>query len=84
MKQIESIIDDMLHHKISKKEAIEKIESIVDFYKNPKHTSFEVESVAFTSQSHHGILKLILHYRYDDILHISRHDKIDVIIPPKL
>lgn len=79
----ELIIDKLLSHEISKRQALELIERNNDSLRSQGALRFQVEEVAFRTKTNDGILKLRLPYQYSKIENkIDKGDFVDVIILP--
>ena len=81
--KIEEIVTDLLSHNISKIEAIDRFETIIDSLRNRNGIEMEVESISFSVKDNHGFLELKKPYGYSKIDGlINKGDKVDIILIP--
>jgi hypothetical protein len=80
--KIETIIEDLVNHEISKYEAISKLKEITDGLRGKSSIEMTVESIAFTVGVNDGILKLRKNYGYEDIKGIKEGDRVDITLIP--
>lgn len=78
--KIEEIIDKLCNHEISKSDAIDEINIIVNKLRKDGAIEFIVDVVAYTVNDNTGYLKLKLPYQYSKIQdRVRAGDKVDVI-----
>lgn len=79
--KVKRIIEKLCSHDLTKDEAINLIEVIMETLRNKDSIKFFVEYVAFTSESDDAILHLRAPYYYSKIKgRIEIGDSIDVVI----
>lgn len=79
--KIEQIIDKLCSHELSKTEAHERINEIINGMRNNNAIQFDVEDVSFSLPDNHGFLKLKIPFQYSEIENlINKGDKVDVVV----
>lgn len=78
--RIEEIVESLVNHDISKKEAVIQLKIITNSLMKKGGVLMQVETVAFTSENGHGILELKAPYQYDKIKHFKKGDLADVTL----
>lgn len=81
---ITEIVEDLLSHKITKKEAIKKLRGISDGLRNKKSITFKVTQLSYTSVNKHALVSLKADYAWREVEKtISAGDEVDVCVIPK-
>ena len=79
--KIETIIEGLVNHEITKADAIRLIRNITDGLRSKSSIEFNVEEVSFSVSANDGFLKLRLPYGYNKIEgKINKGDKVDVTL----
>jgi hypothetical protein len=80
---ISEIIDRLCAHELTRDEAKEKIQEIVDQYRQKGALEFEIMEVGFTSCNNHARIRIEKRYSWKDIEgKLKKGDKVDLIIRP--
>jgi hypothetical protein len=78
----QEIIERLCRHEISKGEAINQIDELINGLRKRGSLEFTVEESGFTSENNHGFLKLKLPYAYSEMIDIKKGDKVDLMPIP--
>lgn len=80
---ISEIIDRLCAHELTRYEAKEKIQEIVDQYRQKVAIEFEVECISYSSHDDHASINLNKRYGYNEVKgKLKKGDKVDLIIRP--
>ena len=83
MSKLETIIDNLLRHEISRNQALEDIRKITDGMRKKQAIECDVTEVAYTVDNKHGRIRLEIRYGYHKIEgKLKTGDKVDLLILP--
>ena len=81
--KVKEIIEKLCSHEISKYEAIDEMNDIINKLRRDRALEFNVEQVSFCVENGHGYLSLKLPYQYSKMRDkVKIGDKVDVVFLP--
>ncbi|HXS55737.1 MAG TPA: hypothetical protein VN726_06410 [Hanamia sp.] len=81
MNKIESIVDALSKHELSKHDAVNMIRSLFNEQRRKESIEFTVEKVSFSIENNHGYINAVIPYGYNKIEGmIEKGCKIDVSV----
>jgi hypothetical protein len=81
MNKIETIIDALAKHELSKDEAVNMLRALFNEQRRKEAIEFEVEQVTFSVHDNHGFIKAVVPFGYNKIDgKITKGSKIDVSV----